>query len=147
MRLKERENAAAVKVMRRLAKTAAVPLKGVMVVFREESCGDGCGVQGEGRGRKIAYLTIRGYRYCLAGIVPLCLNPLGSTGKRPVGPERPYGLLTFLISFGWGVLHFLHRPTFGPCPAEERKKNRVVGVKNRGSYQGSEGKKQRRIRA
>jgi hypothetical protein len=41
------------------------------VVCGEEISGDGCGVQGEGRGREIVCLTILRYGYPLAGIVPL----------------------------------------------------------------------------
>jgi hypothetical protein len=55
MRLKGWENVAAVKLMRRIAEAAAVPPKGGMAVFGEGPCGDGCGVQGEGRVREIVY--------------------------------------------------------------------------------------------
>jgi hypothetical protein len=71
MRLKERENAAAVKVMRHIAEICRRSPEGGMAVFGEGPCGDGCGVQGEGRGRGIVCLAIRGYGCYLAGIVPL----------------------------------------------------------------------------
>jgi hypothetical protein len=59
-----------VKVMRRITEAAIVPQK-EYGGFGEEPYGDGCGVQGEGRGRGIGCLIIRGYGYYLVGIVPL----------------------------------------------------------------------------
>jgi hypothetical protein len=131
MRLKGRENAAAVKVMRRIAEAVAVPPMGGTAVLGEELCGDGCGVQGEGRGRGIVCLTIRDTVTVWRELCP-CLNPLDSTGKRPRGPERPYGLLTFLISSG-RRLPDLFIPL---CPVEKRENNRAIGVKNWGFVSG-----------
>jgi hypothetical protein len=51
-----------------------------------------------------------------------CLNPLGSTGKRPGGPERSVAAL---------------RPfNLWPCPAEERESRRGIGVKKQGLHIG-----------
>ena len=53
-----------------------------------------------------------------------CLNPLGSTEKRSVGPERsvaalrPFNLFDF---FRVGVLDFLHCSTLWPCPVKDEK--------------------------
>jgi hypothetical protein len=78
-----------------------------------------------------------------------CLNPLGATGKRPGDPEHgggPYGLLSFLISFGRATGSFtplcllvLPSGRTGKQPGHRDKKE--------ASYLGSEGKKQLRIRA
>lgn len=81
------------KAMRHIAEAAAVPPKGVRRFWGEEPCGDGCGVQGEGRGREIVCLTYGDTAIAWQELCP-CLNPLDSTGKRPVGPERS-GLTAF----------------------------------------------------
>jgi hypothetical protein len=79
MRLMERENAATVKVMRRIAEAAAVPRRGT-AVLGEELYGDGCGVQGEGRGREIVCLPL-GTRLLFGGNCAPALIPLVKPGK------------------------------------------------------------------
>jgi hypothetical protein len=105
--------------------------EGGTAVFGEESHGDGCGVQGEGRGRKIVFYH-RGTRLIWRELCP-CLNPLGSTGKRPVGPERsaaalrPFDLFDF---FRGGTGAFT--PLFLlALPCEITGKKSAIGVKNR----------------
>ncbi|MDR0760593.1 MAG: hypothetical protein LBF74_10895, partial [Treponema sp.] len=50
--------------------------EGGTMVCGEEPCGDGCGVQGEGRGREIACLAMRDTAIVWRELRP-CLNPLG----------------------------------------------------------------------
>jgi hypothetical protein len=84
MRLKEQEIVSTVKLMRRIAEAAAVPPGGTAVLGKNQPYGDGCGVQGEGRGRRIVCLT-GGTVTVWRELYP-CLNPLGSTGKKAGRP-------------------------------------------------------------
>jgi hypothetical protein len=80
MRLKGRENAATVKLMRHIVEAAAVPPKGVWRFLGEGISGDGCGVQGEGRGREIMpYHTA--IRLLFGGNCAPALIPLVQPGK------------------------------------------------------------------
>jgi hypothetical protein len=61
-----------------------------------------------------------------------CLNPLGSTGKRPVGPEhsgaalRPFNLLIPAGPAGRGLLDLLLF-AFWLYRAEKQERNRTMG--------------------
>jgi hypothetical protein len=54
--------------------------EGGTAVFREEPYGDGCGVQGEGRGREVLYLPW-GTRLLFSGNCAPALIPLVQPGK------------------------------------------------------------------
>jgi hypothetical protein len=116
-----------------------------MAVLGKKVCGDACGVQGEGRGREVLCLPLGNTVAVWRKLCP-CLNPLGSTGKRPVGPERSVAALRAFDHFdffrAW-VLDFLR------CFVLQKngKETGPWGQKTGAFYQGSEGKKQRRIRA
>jgi hypothetical protein len=70
MWLKEGENEATAKLMRRMAEAAAVPLKGVWRFLGKNHMGMVVGFKGKaGAGRFYAFPG--GQNYCLAGIVPL----------------------------------------------------------------------------
>jgi hypothetical protein len=136
MRLKGRENAATVKTVWHIAEGAAVPRRGT-AVLGEEPCGVGCGVQGEGRGRGIVCLTLRDTAVVWRGLCP-CLNPLGSTGKRPGGPERsgaalrPFNLFDFCWTGTAGSFTLLCLLAL----SSGRIGNRAIGDKNRGFVPG-----------
>ena len=93
MRLKERENAAAVKVMRHIAVAAAVPPKGVWRSLGKEYLGMVVGFKGKAGAGRLYALPYGDMVIVWRELCP-CLNLLGSTGKRPVGPERS-GLTAF----------------------------------------------------
>jgi hypothetical protein len=92
MRLNGREAVATVTVRRHIAKVAAVPLKGVRRFWGRTYPGMVVGFKGKaGAVRSIACHTVMSlYVRCLCP----CLNPLGPTWKKPVGPERKRSGLT-----------------------------------------------------
>jgi hypothetical protein len=91
MPLMGRKNAATVKLMRRIAEAAAVPRRGT-AVFGEGHAGMVVGFKGKA-GAGGLYTLPYGIGLTWRGLCP-CLNLLGSTGKRPVGPERKRSGLT-----------------------------------------------------
>ena len=100
MRLKGRENAAKVKVMRHIAEAAAVPPKGVWRFLGRDYSGMVVGFKGKAGAGRLYALPYGDMVIVWRELCP-CLNPLGSTGKRPVGPERSVAALrpfNFLIS-------------------------------------------------
>jgi hypothetical protein len=102
MRLKGRENAAAVKLMRRIAEAAAVPPKGVWRFLGKTIRGWLWGSRGrQGPEGCMPYHTE--IRLLFGGDCAPALIPLVQPGKgreaRSVA-ERPDGFLTFLISSG-----------------------------------------------
>jgi hypothetical protein len=80
MWLMERENAATVKLMQQHSRGRRRSPEGGTAVFGEEPYGDGCGVQGEGRGWEVVCLTIRDTAI-LGGDCAPALIPLVQPGK------------------------------------------------------------------
>ena len=92
MRLKERKNVTAVKLMWHIAEVAAVPPKGVWRFLGENHMGMVVGFKGKAGARRLYALPYGDMVIVWRELCP-CLNPLGSTGKRPVGPERSVAAL------------------------------------------------------
>jgi hypothetical protein len=72
------------------------------------------------------------------GLCP-CLNPLGSTGKRPVGPERSVAALRPFVLFDFfrmGLLDFTLPLPFGFVPRKNGKGTGPWRTKNRGFVPG-----------
>jgi hypothetical protein len=108
MRLKERKNAATVKVMRRITEAAAIPPKGVWRFFRGRTIrGWLWGFKGKAGAGRLYALPYGDIVIVWRELCP-CLNPLGSTGKGPVGPERsvaalrPFNFFDFFRMVGAG---------------------------------------------
>jgi hypothetical protein len=104
MRLIERENVVTVKLMRRIAEAAAIPPKGVWWFLEKNHPGMVVGFKGKaGAGRWCAFI---GDTAVVCRELRPCLNPLGSIGKRPVGPERSGAALRtfYLLNLRTNVL-------------------------------------------
>jgi hypothetical protein len=77
--------------------------------------GDGCGVQGEGRGRAAVCHDIMGIRPLFGEKCVPALISLVQPEKKSVGPECNGAALRLF--------------NLWLCPAEERERNRAIGVK------------------
>jgi hypothetical protein len=104
MRLMERKNAATVKVMRRMAEAAAVLPEGVRRFVGKNHAGMVVGFKGKAGAGRLYALPYGDTALVWRELCP-CLNPLGSTGKRPGGPECSVAALRPFVLFfpGWGA--------------------------------------------
>jgi hypothetical protein len=128
MRLKGRENAAAVKLMRRIAEAAAVPRKGYGGFGERTMRRMVVGFKGKaGAGR--FYVFLWGTRLLFGGNCAPALIPLVQPGKRPVGPERSAAALRPFVLFDFfrGATGFYAAFALWLCPVEERERNRAIG--------------------
>jgi hypothetical protein len=110
----ERENAATVKVMRRMAEAAAVPPEGVWRFLGKNRAGMVVGFKGKaGAGR--LYALPYGIRPLFGGNCAPALTPLVQPGKGREARSVSGAALrsfNFWLSSGQGLFDFLHRFAF-----------------------------------